>query len=614
MNEPHNVHAPESAYGTSVSTLDPAEPIARLSNDFCALVFDDESGDAVLVEENSDGGFRIVRAPVGTHSPATSPVAPGVRKISTIMRGWGAFTKRVEIGITRQSTDETVTDKLIKAIEANQHPDLVIDPTFNETACTWTRAGETISFTQVERKLVNDTRRAVLDWLEESGALAGREADPPYIRIETRTSALLRLWKQSRGDVRIVEEIEGVSTGAGAETNQLERQHATVALVTIERGGFTFGLHNERKGLVYETEEAFGETSVEMAVNYAIQRFFALVAPESLTDLQIAPVTKIIFSAEREMRSHLKSFFDEELKGIHAEEISLPVSLIRDSGGPHLDHASALAMGLVLADHEQPHGDLSVNPRELLTHYIAERRKIEQERERQLRRIAAVAILAPLVAVLAVILSSWIYLKYQASVITETRVVEEREAERLAKERNLRQTAEQNFSFYSQLTEQIVALRKRQTAMPRLLADLNASWPSTDNTWFVSDLKVGLDGSIEIKGKTKREESVTQFARALEFSDGRFINIQPERTTVGVGLQNGPPQPPYIEWVVRGIYTPLAQAAKPVTPAGAQPPPDVGAPPLVPPPVVQPGANPPPGGVQQALPINPAQTAPGGGR
>lgn len=121
-------------------------------------------------------------------------------------------------------------------------------------------------------------------------------------------------------------------------------------------------------------------------------------------------------------------------------------------------------------------------------------------------------------------------------------------------------TAKQHFTDYVTLTEQTLELRRRQPATAQLLNDLNQQWPAGDASWFISEMKTTGGGSIELKGRTMREESVTAFTRGLEFSNGLFTNVSNNlQTAPSAAGETGKTAP--LEFIVRAVYTPLKKTA-----------------------------------------------------
>ncbi|MEJ7617699.1 MAG: hypothetical protein WKF30_12215, partial [Pyrinomonadaceae bacterium] len=139
----------------------------------------------------------------------------------------------------------------------------------------------------------------------------------------------------------------------------------------------------------------------------------------------------------------------------------------------------------------------------------------------------------------------------------------EHRAESLKAEANLRVAAKQHFAEYVALTEQTLELRRRQPATAQLLNDLDGQWPAGDLSWFISEMRTTAGGSLELKGRTLREESVTAFTRGLEFSNGLFTNIsnniQTANPAKGEAQSNAP-----LDFTIRAVYTPLQKKINPV--------------------------------------------------
>ena len=95
--------------------------------------------------------------------------------------------------------------------------------------------------------------------------------------------------------------------------------------------------------------------------------------------------------------------------------------------------------------------------------------------------------------------------------------------------------------------------------------------------YYISEIDV-KGANVEIKGRTRNEQAITAFAKALEFSDGLFRNILTNNNVAGtsltgtaasttVGLQSSG----VIEFTVRANYSPLRTPGQAMTAATQAP-------------------------------------------
>ena len=199
----------------------------------------------------------------------------------------------------------------------------------------------------------------------------------------------------------------------------------------------------------------------------------------------------------------------------------------------------------------------------------------EIERERNLKdrtanshkaRAAVLAILIPLVAVIAFTMAAWMdngieHVRLNSRINEETLT-----GQKLAQANSDYESSKANFAAFHSLLDNLITLRQRQPAAHQLLSDLNQRWPQ-DPTWYISELNV-KGANVEIKGKTKNEQAITSFAKSLEFSNGLFTGILTRNNVEGNSpnsapqQQNQPPRSSVIEFTILSTYAPLATPGK----------------------------------------------------
>ena len=181
-----------------------------------------------------------------------------------------------------------------------------------------------------------------------------------------------------------------------------------------------------------------------------------------------------------------------------------------------------------------------------------------------------VAALAPVVAVLAIVVTLMLDQQIEKGRLLSRANEEDVIADKLKKENSDYESLKANFGIFKRVLDTLIGLRQRQPGTHQLLLDLNQRWPA-DTSWYVSEVNV-KGGAIEIKGKTKNEQAITTFAKSLEFSDGLFTNILTKTNVPGASTSTAPqaatqvvPTSNVIEFTINATYAPLATPGKPVT-------------------------------------------------
>jgi hypothetical protein len=184
-----------------------------------------------------------------------------------------------------------------------------------------------------------------------------------------------------------------------------------------------------------------------------------------------------------------------------------------------------------------------------------------------------------------------------------------------------RKSYEANLQWYQEFVKQVSLLRRQQGVGTNLLYQLDSNYPfGIDPSFYVSEMKLGQKGEIEIKGLARNKDAIATFLKSLEFAGGSgsgsrlFGNLAyevqegvPQVTTSQQGiptisgstLTGTNVAPGIVSWTMKGIYLPVAEIAppdpnaKPGTPAapGAATP-GVAAPPAGTAPAAQPPAAP----------------------
>jgi hypothetical protein len=501
----------------------------------CGLAFDHRNGQIVIAEYAANGGFDIYRAIIGERR-SVNLASTDLR--TTLTKG-NAHTDAPSLPVSPDAAEEDILRTIIERSQGDQSHVLAFTRTPDAR----------IVVTQVEALAVTEIVRRTDQWLDDQQP-EHTQPQEKTLRAETRTRAITRLWRASLGDIQ--------PTG-------------TAAILVIGDNDYAIGLWSEQTGLVYETEELFESgAGIEIKCQHARDVFTKFVAPESLAKLKLPEVTNAVLSAADGYADSMLALLNEspELDGIRIEHVSINIG-----NATRLDQPTAFAIGSLL-DHETiPVCNLAVTPQLRLDEIERERKLKDRTANSHKARAAVLAILIPLVAVIAFTMAAWMDNGIE-DVRLNSRINEETlTGQKLAQANSDYESSKANFAAFHSLLDNLITLRQRQPAAHQLLSDLNQRWPQ-DPTWYISELNV-KGANVEIKGKTKNEQAITSFAKSLEFSNGLFTGILTRNNVEGNSpnsapqqQQNEPPRSSVIEFTILSTYAPLATPGKAVAAPG----------------------------------------------
>lgn len=503
----------------------------------CGVAFDRASDDVAVAERSEGGGFNVRR--VGRDALAALITAAEVR---TALAGWSAHTDRTQLPFTAADADENILGQLIEA-QARDEGTTNLRFTFTRTH------GGKVVLTQSLRAEADESVAALRAWLSEQTVTAG-----PDIRVKLDTAArcVARLWLEgpvSRGEVE---------------------EDSTVAVLVVGEDGYGMGLWGTRDGFVYETGERFkpGAADVQLA-NHVSAKVTGFVSAATVEKLGLHPVRHLVVVTPR-LKEHLGGFLHEsaQLRGVRIERLLMPAG----EGVEEVDLAAAIGMGSLIDSTLVPAADLSAD----LAAQLAERRKASEAllhaQQATARRLTAFAGLVPLFFLLSFVLASWLARASEARALERSIAEEKATAARLKQANSDYEAAKANFAVIGNLITQITNLRDKQADAYQLLVELNSRWPQ-GTPWFVSEVN-STGNQIEVKGRTRDEQALTAFVRALENSEGVFTNVTESHNDPNTGSAVGsiPAQPQdgqqksgtVVQFFVKANYTPRAN-----TPAAA---------------------------------------------
>ena len=510
----------------------------------CGLAIDHRNGQIVIAEYAANGGFDIYRAVLGERR-SVNLESTDLR--TTLTKG-NAHTDALSLPISPDAAEEEILRTIIERTQGDQSHLLAFTRTPDAR----------IVVTQVEAFAVTEIVRRTEQWLDDQQP-EHTQPQEKTLRAETRTRAITRLWRASQGDIQL--------TG-------------TAAVLVITNDDYAIGLWSEQTGLVYETEELFEPGApTEIKCQHARDVFTKFVAPASLAKLKLPEVTNAVLSAADGYADSMLALLNEspELDGIRIKPVSINIGDGTHPDQPFsqpLDQPTAFAIGSLL-DHETvPPCNLAVTPQMRLDEIERERKLKDRTANSHKARAAVLAILIPLVAVIAFAMAAGIDNGIE-NVRLKSRVNEETlTGQKLAQANSDYESSKANFAAFHSLLDNLITLRQRQPAAHQLLSDLNQRWPQ-DKTWSISEINV-RGANVEIKGKTKNEQAITSFAKSLEFSNGLFTGILTRNNVEGNSAISAPqqqvqaPRSSVIEFTILSAYAPLATPGKAVA-APAQP-------------------------------------------
>jgi Tfp pilus assembly protein PilN len=497
----------------------------------CGLAFDHRNGQIVIAEYAANGGFDIYRAVLGERRSVNLESSD----LRTTFTKGNAHTDALSLPISPDAAEEDILRTIIERTQGDQSHVLAFTRTPDAR----------IVVTQVEALAVTEIVRRTEQWLDDQRPEHAQPQEKT-LRAETRTRAITRLWRASLGDIQ--------PTG-------------TAAILVIGDNDYAIGLWSEQTGLVYETEELFEPgAGIEIKCQHARDVFTKFVAPASLAKLKLPEVTNAVLSAADGYADSMLALLNEspELDGIRIEHVSINIG-----DATRLDQPTAFAIGSLL-DHETiPACNLAVTPQMRLDEIERERKLKDRTANSHKARAAVLAILIPLVAVIAFTMAAWMdngieHVRLNSRINEETLT-----GQKLAQANSDYESSKANFAAFHSLLDNLITLRQRQPAAHQLLNDLNQRWPQ-DPTWYISEINV-KGANVEIKGKTKNEQAITSFAKSLEFSNGLFTGILTRNNVEGNSpnsapqQQNQPPRSSVIEFTILSTYAPLATPGKAVT-------------------------------------------------
>lgn len=398
-------------------------------------------------------------------------------------------------------------------------------------------------------------------------AFRARSDENCPVLVETRARAAMRVFLHQNLPL---DDAFGTEAFGDADEKEISLDaSATVCVVVIEGNGHSIAFWNQAKGICWEVEQPFVDSEEEVNWAAVADELRRLLTLESLQSLNLAEVNHIAVAAPAECFNFLQQELTED--NIELEQILFVEGvdyLLAEESQSLADTPTEaiIAAGLYLTDERVT----AINLNQDLAEDI---RLQEQERVRKVQVQTATAtrnltllLLAP--ALLTILCG----LVYGSSLYFQDGYLSERETKAKAEETRLSgitreiEQVKTSSEQFQKVAESIGALKKRQPANFLLLMTLNRKWPSGEGVWQIDEITSKADGIVTIKGKTTSDESLTEFAKNLDFSE----DFDAVKVSKGENSPNGIAPVAYnnaagggvIKFAIEARYLPLAQTTK----------------------------------------------------
>ena len=368
------------------------------------------------------------------------------------------------------------------------------------------------------------------------------------------------------------------------------------AFLSVTPTGYAIGLFSPAAGdLVYETAEPYDKSDdgeendffqgVELGADFSavshprdkithaigeMQRAF-----RDLSRFQIDGIGKLVWATTADMREA----FEVELANPDAQLQFKPVAL-------DLTIEEAVATGLLLSSNRNSRLPTVNLVRDMVAQSSDEEihlKNLQAVSEAKHKHWTAYAMVVPCLAMLALACGLFFDTARSSRALTARETAANAEKTELQPTLDLWNSYIERFEVYSKYTKQVITLRDGQDRAINLFTELDARYPlALDGSFFVSDLKLAADGTLEMKGLARDEKAITAFVQSLESS--KTVKDEQYQKTFGASLVFDLKQassadkvptaspsaaPGIVVWTVKGNYAPmLPKAALPTTSAG----------------------------------------------
>jgi len=477
----------------------------------------------------------------------------------------------------------------------DDHP--VFEMALEDTACSFVRLPNgRVAMTEVSRAHIDSTR-AIMHRLfgEDVVSLTN-------LTIETPLRCAARYFLTALPE--------------GAAISRAGRESELTAFLLIDRSGFSFGLWSPMTGLFSEdaflapseidheagkNEESISSSrsepdakrsgDVERMDSYikrALDQLSLLLSPEKLEQMQLSGCSQIVWATDRGLSETVESIVEQYATDTGLSFIKMEAPIDEAVAGGLLFGSFGFGDDTARGAEILPQVDLARDLLVLEDKEEIERRQVEESYLWKRRNRAVFALVAAPVFVVACLFAMVADILMQQTVFAVREVRADARTIELKPALERRKAYEANLKWYQEFITQVSALRRQQPVGIGMLYELNKNYPfELDPSFYVSDLKLSPDGSIEVTGLARNKDAVTSFLRSLEFAGGSesgtrlFSNLtyeveegvaeqilpssgKPNVPTIsGSTLTRADPAPGVIAWTIRGNYLPMAEFVPP---------------------------------------------------
>jgi hypothetical protein len=503
----------------------------------------------------------------------------------------------------------------------DNHP--VFETPLEDTACSIRRLPNgLVTMTEVPRQHIENIR-------ERMGMMFGQETiSGTNLTVETPLRCVMRYFL--------------TAMPGGSEVLGPGREYDVTAFLIVTRSGFSYGLWSPAAGLFTEygflapreisqradgqddsagddeslfdnwtgRKDAAAETAggdipdrhLDTYIRKAFDQLLLQVSPEKMEQLRLAGFARIIWAAEAGLIPAVAAVAAEYgvEHGLEIEELDMPLD--EAATGGLLFGSFNFGEDTVTGAEILPPVNLARDLLMLADKNEVSRRQVEEFLQVKMHNRTVFSLWAAPVCVLAGLLALSIGIVFQQIMLTVRDGQAEARTLELKPALERRKSYEDTLKWYQEFITQVSVLRKQQPVGIGMMYEINQGLPSTlDPSFYISEMKLLPDGSMEMKGLARNKDAVTSFLRTLEFAAGsesgsklfdKLTYEVQEGVAVPAGQTNpvsagGPAPintnlaPGIIAWNIRGSYSPIVKSlppapvpnAPPNQPAPANPPP-----------------------------------------
>ncbi len=553
--------------------------------------------------QNLSNAIRTRRGAGSTAHPVS-----GSTYISTVVPDYSERTRILALdGQALALDDDDLAEWLLSAekqisLGTDNFP--IFESALDDTACSILRLPNgQISMTEVPRQHVSKTR-------ERIEMMLGEEVDSylANFTVETPLRCVARYF------------LNALPQGLSVRRKGKELEVTTFLLIT--RFGFSFGLWSPTDGLFSEyaflapseiqnlsnsdlkavfdqkvdpkspidsakTVDQRSDPTLPVIKDYVRRAFEQLnvqLSPERLEQMKLSCYAQVVWSAEPGFSSIIRPIASEysTKTGLDVFQIEIPSD-------------EAIASGLLLGsfdfgdenskiDETVPQINLARDLLVLADRGETRRQNVKDVMARKRHDQAVFALLAAPVLALAVLLGLIVnFIRAETWLVIRGARAESHTLE-LKSALDRRIAYEAKLKWYQEFITQVSRLRRQQPVSIGLQRELDSRFPlEMDPSFYVSDMRLLVNGTFEVKGLAQNKDALTEFLKALEFAGGTasgtrvFGNLTyevQEGVPASAAGQTGVPNPGktqlvsnlapgVIAWSIKGNYLPMAEFIPP---------------------------------------------------